>query len=63
MKMRISSRYTITKDLVNGHKILSIFLVKFDGVLVKFKGMANHSKRPSLDLNVIFHVSIYSIHA
>jgi hypothetical protein len=29
--------------------------------LVKPKGMTNHSKRPSLDLKVVFHTSICSI--
>jgi hypothetical protein len=59
--MRMSSKYTTTKVLVNGHKISSIILMKVDGEFVKPKGMTNHSKRPSLDLKEVFHTSVYSI--
>jgi hypothetical protein len=46
----MSSRYTTTKVLVNGHRISSIILMKVVGAFVKPKGMTNHSKRPSFDL-------------
>jgi hypothetical protein len=56
-----SSRYTTTKLLVKGHKISSIILMKFVGEFFKPKGMNNHSKRPSFDLKVVFHTSVFSI--
>jgi hypothetical protein len=59
--MRMSSRYTTTKVLVKGHRISSIILIKVVGAFVKPKGMTNHSKRPSFDLKVVFHTSVYSI--
>jgi hypothetical protein len=37
--MRMSYRYTTTKVLMKGHKILSIILIKFVGAFVKPKGM------------------------
>jgi hypothetical protein len=46
----MSSRYTTTKLLVNGHRISSIILMKVARAFVKPKGMTNHSKRPSFDL-------------
>ena len=61
LKMRMSSRYTTTKDMVKGRKISSINLMKVVGALVKQKFMTNHSKRPSLDLKEIFLTSICSI--
>jgi hypothetical protein len=57
----MSSRYTTTKLLVNGHRISSIILMKVVGAFFKPKGMTNHSKRPSFDLKVVFHTSLYSI--
>jgi hypothetical protein len=57
----MSSRYTTTKVLVNGHRISSIILMKVAGAFVKPKGMTNHSKRPSFDLKAIFHTSVCSI--
>jgi hypothetical protein len=45
LKMRMSSRYKTTKELVNGHRMSSIILMKFIGALVKPKGMTNHSKK------------------
>jgi hypothetical protein len=59
--IRMSSRYTTTKVLVNGHRISSIILIKVVGAFVKPKGMTNHSKRPSFELKVIFHTYVYSI--
>jgi hypothetical protein len=59
--MRMSSKYMTTKEFVNGHKISSIILMNVVGALVKPKGMTNHSKRPSLDLKVVFHTSVCSI--
>jgi len=35
--------------------------MKVFGAFFKPKGMANHSKRPSFDLKVVFHTSVYSI--
>jgi hypothetical protein len=59
--MKISSRYTTTKLLVEGHRISSIILIKVAGAFVKPKGMTNHSKRPSFDLKVVFHTFVCSI--
>jgi hypothetical protein len=59
--MRISSRYTTTKVLVNGHRISSIILMKVAGEFVRPKGMTNHSKRPSFDLKAVFDTSVCSI--
>jgi hypothetical protein len=61
LKMRMSSRYTTTKELVKGLNTLSINLMKFVGAFVKQKGMTNHSRRPSLDLKVVFHTSLGSM--
>jgi hypothetical protein len=59
--MRMSSRYTNKNKLVKIHKISSIILMKVVREFVKPKGMTNHSKRPSFDLNPVFHTFIYSI--
>jgi hypothetical protein len=59
--MRISSKYTTTKELVKGLNTSSINLMKVGGAFVKPKGMTNHSKRPSVDLEVVFHTSVGSI--
>jgi hypothetical protein len=59
--MRISSRYTTTKELLKGCRISSIILIKFVGAFSKSKGMTNHSKRPSFDLKAVFHTYVYSI--
>jgi hypothetical protein len=58
LKMRMSSKYTTTKELVKGINTSSINLMKVDGALVKPKDMTNHSKRPYLDLKYVFHTSI-----
>jgi hypothetical protein len=57
----MSSRYTTTKQLVKGLNTSSINLMKVVGAFVNPKGMTNHSKRPSLDFNVVFHTSIGSM--
>jgi hypothetical protein len=49
------------KGIGEGHKMSSINLMKVVGEFVKSKGMTNHSKRPSLDLKVVFHTLVYSI--
>jgi hypothetical protein len=59
--MRMPSKYTTTKALVNGNRISSIILMKVVGTFVKPKGITNNSKRPSFDLKEVFHTSIYSI--
>jgi hypothetical protein len=59
--MRISSKYTTTKELVKGLNISSINIMKVADAFVKPKGMTNHLKRPSLDLNVVFHTSVGSM--
>jgi hypothetical protein len=59
--MKMSSIYTTIKVLVNGLRISSIILMKVAGAFVKTKGMPNDSKRPSFDLKVVFHTSVYSI--
>jgi hypothetical protein len=46
------------KKLVKGLNTSSINIMKVDGAFVKSNGMTNHSKRPSLDLKVIFHTSV-----
>jgi hypothetical protein len=57
----MSSKYTTTKVLVNGHRISSIILMKFVGAFFKPKVMTNLSKRPSFDLKAVFHTSVCSI--
>jgi hypothetical protein len=59
--MKMSSRYTTTKELVKGLNTSSINLMKFVGTFVRPKDMTNHSKRPSLDLKVVFHASVGSM--
>jgi hypothetical protein len=59
--MRMSSKYTTTKDFVKGNDISSITLMNVDGALVKPKDMTNHSKNPSLDLKEVFQTSLCSI--
>jgi hypothetical protein len=61
LKMRMSSKYTTTKELVKGLNTSSINLMKVVGAFVKIKGMTKHSKRPSLDLKSIFHTSVGSM--
>jgi hypothetical protein len=61
LKMRMSSKYTTTKELVKGLNTSSINLMKVVGAFVKPKGMTIHSKRPSLDLKVVFHTSVGSM--
>jgi hypothetical protein len=61
LKMRMSSKYTTTKELVKGLNTSSINLMKVVGAFVKIKGMTSHSKRPSLDLKVVFHTSVGSM--
>jgi hypothetical protein len=59
--MRMSYRYTTTKELVKGLNISSINLMKVVGAFVKPKGMTSHSKRPSLDLKVVFQTCFGSM--
>jgi hypothetical protein len=56
--MRISSKYTTTKEFMKGLNTSSINLMKVVGTFVKPKGMTNHSKKPYLDLKVVFHTSV-----
>jgi hypothetical protein len=58
LKMRIPYIYTTKKELVKDLNTSSINLMKFVGAFVKPKGMKIHSKRPSLDLKVIFHILV-----
>jgi hypothetical protein len=58
LKMRMSSKYTTTKELVKGLNTSSINLMKVASAFVKPKGMTNHSKRPYLDLKVVFHTLV-----
>ena len=46
LKIRMSSKYTTTNELVNGHKMSSISLMKVIGSFISPKGMTNHLKRP-----------------
>jgi hypothetical protein len=59
--MRMSSKYTTTKELVKGLSTSSINLMKVVGAFVNPKGMTSHSKRPSLDLKVVFHTLVGSM--
>jgi hypothetical protein len=43
LKMRMSSKYTTTKELVKGLNTSSINLMKVAGAFVKPKGMTSHS--------------------
>ena len=61
LKIRMSSKYTTTNELVNGLKMSSISLMKVVGEFVNPKGMTNHSKRPFLALKGVFHTSEGSI--
>jgi hypothetical protein len=54
----ISSKYTTTKESMKGLITSFLNLMKVVGAFVKPKGMTNHSKRPSLDLKVVFHTSV-----
>jgi hypothetical protein len=58
LNMRMSSKYTTTKELVKGHNTSSINLMKVVGEFVKPKGMTKKSKRPSLELNVNFYTLV-----
>ena len=51
----------VTLLLVKSLNTSSINLMKVVGAFVKPKGMNIHSKRPSLDLKVIFKTSVGSI--
>jgi hypothetical protein len=51
-------KYNTTKELVKGLNTSSINLMKVVGAFVKLNGMANHSKRPYLDLKFFFHTSV-----
>jgi hypothetical protein len=57
----MSSKYTTIKELVKGLNTSPMNLMKVVGAFVKTKGMNNHSKRPSLDLKVIFHTLVGSM--
>ena len=46
LKIRISSKYTTKKEVVNGHKMSSINLMKVARAFVNSKGTTSHSKRP-----------------
>ena len=61
MKIRMSSKYTTTNELVNDHKMSSIILMKVAEAFFSPKGMTNHLKRPSLALKAVFHTSVSSI--
>ena len=57
MKIRMSSKYDNTNELVNGCKMSSTNLMKVVRGFINLKGMNNHSKRLSLDLKAVFHTS------
>lgn len=61
LKIRMSSKYTTTNELVNGHKMSSISLMKVARAFINLKGITNHSKRLSLALKAVFHISEGSI--
>jgi hypothetical protein len=58
LKMRMSSKYTTTKELAKGLNTSFINLMKVVGAFFKTMGMTNHSNRPSLDLKVVFHTLV-----
>ena len=59
LKMRMSSRYTTTKELAKGLNTSSINLMNIVGVFFRPKGMTIHSKIPSLYLQFVFiHQSV-----
>ena len=55
LKIKMSSKYTTTNELVNGRKMSSISLMKVAGAFVNTKCITNHSKRSSLALRLVFH--------
>ena len=57
LKIRMLFKYTTSNELLNGSKMSSISLMKVAGAFINPKGITNHSKRPSLDLKVVFHTS------
>jgi hypothetical protein len=59
--MRMSSKYTTTKELVKGLNTSPISLMKVIGAFVRPKGMTHHSKRPYLYLKVVFQTSVGSM--
>jgi cyanate permease len=60
--MRISYKHTTIKELVKGLNVTSsINLMKVVGAFVKPNAMTNHSKKPSLDLNALFHTLVGSM--
>jgi hypothetical protein len=61
LKMRMSYKYTTTKELVKGLNTSSINLMKVVGGFVNPKGMTSHLKRPYLDFKVVFHTSVGSM--
>ena len=58
LKIRMSSKYDTTNELVNGPKMSYINLIKVAGAFVSPKGMTNHSKRPSWAFKEVFHTSV-----
>ena len=56
LKIKMSSKYITMNALVKGHKMLSINIMKVARAFVNPESMTNHSKSPSLDLNVVFHI-------
>jgi len=61
LKIRMSSKYTTTNELVNGHNMSSVSLMKVVGEFVNLKDMTNHSKINSLTLKEVFDTSDGSI--
>jgi hypothetical protein len=57
----MSSKYTTKNKLVKGLNTSSINIMKVASAFVKPKGMNNHSRKPSLDLKVVFHTSVGSM--
>jgi len=48
-------------EFLKSYKMSSISLIKVVGEFFNMKGITNHSKMPSLDLNVVFHTYVESI--
>jgi hypothetical protein len=59
--MSKASKYTTTKESVKGRNTSSNNLMEVVGAFVRPKGMTNHSRILSLDLNVVFYTSVNSM--
>jgi len=61
LNISMSSRYTITKESMKGCSTSFISLINISSGLHNPKCITNHSHKPYLILNVVFHMSSYFI--